>query len=334
MRARQQMLAMSLMLVFAVCSADTLDPEIANTDAPRTTSELVRLCVSDDPDRSVYCDGYIAVAVFLWKASLACDSHAPNDQLFCAGATDARSAVEETLSSCSECDQEVEREKLRDALKAAGDLCIPDERHNEHYCAGYNAAIEFATVSLLPFQTPDVRDGPRYAGLLHGANDLILHLMASADIHYFMPCIQLDVPQEDIRAIYLHFVSEYPAQTSDLAAVISLAKSLYYGLCPGPERGLKPHMEACTTWDYENGEFGTRNVCDKAVFVQFKEEGQGLIERELKPGETLLTGRSREPDRRVWWMFSTCPLDYVSTPVFTEANKDEIQASRYSCVPG
>lgn len=321
------------MLAFTVCFADSLDPELSKSDAPRTVPELVRLCMSEDAGRLAYCEGYIVGAVYLWKANFACESLARNDQLYCAGAKDAQSSIEETLSACPDCDQTVEREKLRDALRGAGNLCTPDERHDEYYCKGYNATIEFNTANLLPFQTIDAREGHRYAGLSHGVNDFILHLMGSADIHYFVPCTQFDRSPEDIRTIFLRFVGEYPAQVNDSAAVIGLGKALYYGLCPGPEQGLKPHMEACTTWDYENGKFGTRNVCDKAVFVQLREEGRSLIETELKPGEALLTGRTREQQRRGWWMFSACPVGYVSLPAFTEANKDEIQASRYSCVP-
>jgi hypothetical protein len=70
-----------------------------------------------------------------------------------------------------------------------------------------------------------------------------------------------------------------------------------------------------------------RNVCDKAVFVQFKEEGQGVIERQLGPGEAMLYRRTRG-----WWVFATCPPGHVGSLVLSQENFDAIRASRYSCV--
>ena len=73
-----------------------------------------------------------------------------------------------------------------------------------------------------------------------------------------------------------------------------------------------------------------RNVCDQPVNVQFMEQGKGVIERQLAPGEVLVARRERGQGR--WWMFSTCPPGHVSALALSEENNDAIQRSVYSCV--
>jgi hypothetical protein len=327
---KQKIVAFGLVLFSGACLANSLDQDLAKADTGRTASELIRLCTSADPDRLAYCEGYITGATHLWQRRFACESLAYDDKLFCAGAGDARTSIEETLSACRDCDQTEGRRKLRDELRAAGDICTPDERRDEHYCSGYNAEVEFIAAKLLPFRPIEAGESAMDAGLSHAVGDFVLHIWGSREIHKFVPCLQVEVRSEEVRTILLDFVRENPEQPRDTTAVIILAKALYYGLCPGPEQGLKPHMEQCTKWGYDNGQFGTKNVCDKAVFVQFQEKGEEVIEQQLNPGEALRTGRTRAS--RGWWMFATCPAAHHSSPALSQENNDAIRASRYSCV--
>lgn len=142
----------------------------------------------------------------------------------------------------------------------------------------------------------------------------------------------LDVRPEQMRKVFAQFMIENPAQQRDTSAVMALEKALYYGLCPGQEHGLIPHMEQCTKWGYDNGNLETRNDCDEAVAVQFMEQRKDVIERRLAPGEAFVTERTRGQGGGGWWMFTTCPVGHVSTPALSQENNEAIRASRYSCV--
>ena len=91
-------------------------------------------------------------------------------------------------------------------------------------------------------------------------------------------------------------------------------------------------MEHCTKWDYEEGQFGTRNTCDEAVFVQFSAPGKPSIEHRLKPGEILRTGLTRAQTSGLSWMFTTCPVGYISSVPLDPAGRAEIAGSHYSCI--
>jgi len=88
----------------------------------------------------------------------------------------------------------------------------------------------------------------------------------------------------------------------------------------------KPHMEQCVRWVYEGDQFAAKNICDEAVFIRFEKEGLA-VDRQLNPGETLLAGLKHPP-----WMFTVCPVGYVSSVPFEGENNKAIRASRYSCV--
>lgn len=175
-------------------------------------------------------------------------------------------------------------------------------------------------------------EGARDRGLGDAARDVGLHLFASEDFYEFRPCLQTVISPQQVRNILLEFIRDNPDQQRGSTAIVILAKALFYSLCPGPAQRWKPHMEQCTTWGYDGGQFGTENTCDKAVVIQFMAEGQRAIERLLNPGETFRTGLSRSQIDRGWWMFTTCPVGYVSSVPFLSKNNEVIRASRYSCV--
>ncbi len=172
-----------------------------------------------------------------------------------------------------------------------------------------------------------------------------LALYAVEEFHHFSPCLDRAVSPEQMRKVFVKFMQDYPAQqyvsgqwfrkkvsADEMIAIMVLKKALYYGLCPGPKLGLKPHMEYCTQFDHLNGEIGTRNARDEPVFVRFLATGKGLIEGQLASGEVLLTGCNGGQSEYKHWMFVTCPAGHVSAPSLAEENRETVVSSRYSCV--
>ena len=334
MDSRRVLAILSVVLLSPVSAVDAIDPAFENHETGRLASELFRFCNSSDADRLAYCDGYIQGATYIWKFQHACSSLKREEQLFCAGMEDARTSMEEAMSTCADCDQPEGRRKFRDELRAAGDLCVADERHDEKYCAGYNAWIEFAAANLMPFEPIETGQAAKDIGLYHATGDIFLHLWASKEIHGFVPCLSVEISPEQMRKVFVKFVQDNPAQEEGPSAVIALEKALYYGLCPGPELGLKPHMEQCISWDRADGGQGARNLCEGAVSIEFvSRSGNNLemeVERRVIPGKSFLADPKLS---RMPWMFTVCPVDHISSPSFGEENGDAIRASRYSCVP-
>lgn len=95
------------------------------------------------------------------------------------------------------------------------------------------------------------------------------------------------------------------------------------------QSGMMLHKEQCTIWEYMDGRLGTKNTCDEAVFVQFMVKDRAVIERVLSPGEIFDTGLTRSETS--YWMFTTCPVGYVSSVPLKEENNTLIRASAYSC---
>jgi hypothetical protein len=94
------------------------------------------------------------------------------------------------------------------------------------------------------------------------------------------------------------------------------------------------HVEQCTRWDSQTGDFGVSNTCGNAVSVHFMAEGD---ERDLQwtilPGERVKTGLSEQNVRAGWWMFTACPEGYSSSIAFLPSNRDEVIGGRYRCRP-
>ena len=190
---------------------------------------------------------------------------------------------------------------------------------------GYNAEVANSLASLSVNYSPEDK---RVFGMSVAVIDTFAHLMGSGEYYGFQPCVQATINPQEARSILLEFIRDNPEQQRDTTAIMILAKALYYQVCPGPKQHLQPHMEQCTTWDYDNDQFGTENTCDEAVVIQFLTKDQPMIERQLNPGEAFRTGSQID---RGFWMSTTCPVDYVSSIPFLPENRLEIGASRYSC---
>jgi hypothetical protein len=335
-------------VLLSVFGPGSFAQDLYPVDTERSASELVSFCSSVDADELAYCEGYIDGATLIWKLSTACTSIEAGDQSFCAGGESARDEISKAFKACKDCDIATFRPELgddpkrvelfmermnrfRNELKAAMGTCTPDEHRDVHFCSGYNAMTEREIAELSIWNTNDVSVGARDLGLEQASMDLIVHFFASEEIHEFQPCLQKSIGPQQTRNILLEFVHDHPEQQRETTAIIILEKALFYGLCPGPAQQIKPHMEQCTRWEYDSGEFGTENTCDKSVAIQFMVEGQQAIERQIKPGKAFSTGLSRSDISRGWWMFTTCPAGYVSSVPFLPENKSAIAASRYSC---
>jgi hypothetical protein len=289
----------------------------------RSASDLVGFCTSTNLDRLAYCEGYIELATRSWKYSTACESQTHGDPSFCAGATAAQKKIQEILQACGDCAPDERLVKLKTAIGT----CLSDAQRDERYCSGYNWEVA-NKIAELSVQSKDVRG----LGVRHGAEDLFLNLWTSkAELLEFRPCLQTEVGPQQLRNMFLGFIRDNPEQQRGSTAIMALEKALFYELCPGPARGLKPHMEQCTAWDYgDDGQLGTKNTCDKAVVIQFMAKNQRTVERQLNPGDAFRTGISRSQIGGDWW-FTACPVGYVSSVPFLPKNLGVIRASQYSC---
>ncbi len=277
-----------------------------DSDLPMPASYLLDRCHSFHPDNAAYCGGYVDGVAHLWKWKTSCESSLPTDQSFCAGVNAARDHAEPRASSAT---------------------CMPDNQRDKNYCSGFNKqlAIDRAGDAVLRL---DVPDDSRLHGLGRAKLDVDLHLWGSGEFYEFVPCVLQKMTSEELVDVLLQFIREHPEQRRETTAIIMLAKALFYGVCPGPELGLQPHMEQCTKWDLRDGLFGTVNSCDQPVAVRYQIEDDPPIERRLEPGEVVSTGSTERP---AWW-FMTCPVGYVSTVSLFPENREAISASRYSCI--
>lgn len=87
-------------------------------------------------------------------------------------------------------------------------------------------------------------------------------------------------------------------------------------------------MESCTYFDVEGDSWKTRNTCNQAVDLRFMERGQAPIERTLQPGENFEPGANDGAD----FVFTTCPVGYVSSLPISEENWEAIGNSIYTCI--
>ena len=333
MDLKQVLATVSVVLLSAVCAANPPDPTFENPETGRMASSLFQLCDSSDPDRLAYCEGYIRGAAYMWKFQTVCSSVKREDQLFCAGVKEARMSIQEAMSACTDCDQSEGLHRFLDELRSAGDICTTDKGRDEHYCAGYNAEVELTISQLVAFQDIEVGQSAGEIGFSHGLGDIFLHLMASSEIHGFVPCLEWEVRPEQMREIFVKFMRDNPAQQTGASAVIAFEKALYYGLCPGPKLGLKPHMEQCISWDPVGGQHGASNLCEEAVVIEFVSEYRG--ESDMEIGRLVVPGKGFRADSKLSGMprmFTVCPIDHISSVPFEAENSDAIRASHYSCV--
>lgn len=333
MQLKRVFATVSLVLLSAVCAAKPLDPAFERPETGRMASELFQSCISTDRDRLAYCEGFIRGAAHIWKAQQACSSTARTDQLFCAGFEEARTSLQEVLSECADCDQREGRRRFRDELRSAGEICTAGENRDENYCAGYNAQVEMTIAHLLPFQPIEAGQIAGDVGLSHALDDAFLHFWGSKEFGGFAPCLAVETRPKQMREVFVKFMQDNPAQQTGSTAVMALEKALYYGLCPGPQRGLKPHAEQCISWNRVEGHDGAKNLCDEEVAIEFVSKLGGdsnlEIERLEVPGEAF---RADSKLSGMPPMFTVCPIGYVSSVPFNAENSDAIRASRYSCV--
>lgn len=333
--------------LFLGVSKSLLGLDLSKAEPVRMASELIELCSSTDTDRLAFCEGYIDGAMHTWKSATACASQAKSNQSFCAGVKSAQEAIGEAFSACVDCNIAsfkpelgdkpihgqlfVERmREFRNELKSTLGACSPDDHRDEHYCTGYNAEVRWKIANLSLWYSNHAPEDSRGLGLGYAASDVGSHLFGSEEFFQIRPCIDIEVDPQQAKDILLAFVRSNPEQQRDSTGIIILAKALYYGLCPGAENGMMLHKEQCTTWGDMNGRLGTTNTCDKAVIVQFMGNDQVVIEHELSPGDVFDTGLTRSETS--FWMFTTCPVGYVSSVPFKKKNNIAIRASEYNCV--
>lgn len=323
MNLRQKITIFSLTFLLNTCWASSLEQKLGLRDSLRSTSELVRLCTSTDPDRLAYCEGYIEGATHLWKLHTACSSLKKSDMLFCAGAKDASEMIDMTKSP--------------DDIKTIMGECKSGKYYDEDYCSGYNAEVAwrrgFAKLSVTyPNGEPE---NPRGLGVSNAATDMFVVAMGTGV--FLEPCVQIEITPKQVRKILLEFIRKNPEQQVNSEAIIILTKALFYDFCPGPTpQRLKPHLENCIKWasTRRDSKLGWRNICNKAVVIEFHSYLPGKpglnIERQVIPGKTS-TKHPRHSGGKPS-LFTVCPVGYVSSVPFTEENRGDIRASRYSCI--
>ena len=87
-------------------------------------------------------------------------------------------------------------------------------------------------------------------------------------------------------------------------------------------------MEQCISWDRVESQHGARNLCDEEVVIEFLSKSRET-ERLVIPGKAF---RADSKLSGMPWMFTVCPVGYVSSVPFGAENSDAIRASHYSCV--
>lgn len=321
-----------LALLSGECWASSLEQDLGLTGEMRSASELVGLCTSTDKDKLAYCKGYIEGAIQPWKWQTARASIRPSDQSYCAGLDAARDLAAEVNKSLSK--DEVEPQKFRNELRMKLGVCAPDEKHDEHYCLGYNAEAANSIARLSTMHSHGESESPRESAMSRAASDAWVNAFVSAEFMAFRPCVHKAMTTEQIRKILLEFVRENPEQQINMSAIMLLERALFYDYCPGPtERNLKPHLENCITWTQDGGKRGIKNSCNTSVVLEFVSkkptEPTFKTERQVIPANTFNT----DPELAARpWAFTVCPVGYVSSIPFESKNTGAISVSIYSCV--
>ena len=97
-----------------------------------------------------------------------------------------------------------------------------------------------------------------------------------------------------------------------------------------------PHLEQCTPtdkWNVQNGKFGVINSCDKPVVIQFMSKfDERAINLQIEPGGRFNTGLDQKQIGSGWWVFTTCPVGYISNVPFQTKYLDTLIDGHYNCV--
>ncbi len=94
------------------------------------------------------------------------------------------------------------------------------------------------------------------------------------------------------------------------------------------------HLEACTEWREFDGKLYTRNVCNRAVVIQFMTLDDGkIIERRVERNEPFDTGITMSAAKTRGWLASTCPVGFRPDVAFNAENRQRYFDSDYDCVP-
>ena len=91
--------------------------------------------------------------------------------------------------------------------------------------------------------------------------------------------------------------------------------------------GMTPHIEKCTIFQDERYEFVIINSCNEPVDVVLMASGQKASEFRIGPMERLATGMSYTRE----YVYTTCPLGYVSSVPVREGRRSLISRSQYLC---
>jgi uncharacterized membrane-anchored protein len=97
---------------------------------------------------------------------------------------------------------------------------------------------------------------------------------------------------------------------------------------PGTLSGMAPHIEKCTIFQDEGYEFVIINSCDETVDVVLMPSGQNASGFRIGPMERLVTGMSYTRS----YVFTTCPVGYVSSVPVREGRRSLISRSQYVCL--
>lgn len=140
-------------------------------------------------------------------------------------------------------------------------------------------------------------------------------------------------------SVIVYALAQNDTSPNDAGAVAKMAAELFRDVTITPVRStaISPqttmaHVEDCAEWGYRNDRFGVINKCKDPMRIQFMlANDEHVMEREVKPGEFLDTGRSSEQVESTRWLFTACPIGYAPSVSFSLKYEDEIVASRYHC---
>ena len=100
-----------------------------------------------------------------------------------------------------------------------------------------------------------------------------------------------------------------------------------YLIWPVPEENRLPHMQRCANFEFQAGEFETKNHCAIPIYIQFLAEGK-VITQEVGSGERF---RGLYAISRV---FAACPAGHVSSIAVRPGNYEKLFKGEFHCVRG
>ncbi len=94
----------------------------------------------------------------------------------------------------------------------------------------------------------------------------------------------------------------------------------------------RAHMEACTEWKYPGSTIGARNDCNRPITIQFMALGDPrVVEADVEPGGWFDSGAGVPATHG--YLFTVCPMGFVSSVTFAVENRALIRDSLYNCLP-